>query len=566
LQGGGVSCQKYYSPRQEPDCAERLANGERPDYCYVNECKDLANNPRCQRVDDLGTTNYGNEPTILNTDCVWITDPVNGAVCTTDPNKIANLTDDMRLYDVKIEKYQCESKDIRNCEDKEYKMVCPDGSSTLCQTRKKCLERETVTTTETREVNFKQTRNYQFVGCNPIEENCDIYRNRDNCINVGEAQKEAVGTFRVINGWDADGSSKNCYIHYGKCREVGPDQGSWSACQNTFGSNLLGSFDALFAPEVIEIMGYDRVGGTSDLVGCFGADNDAFDQYVDVTAKYAYTEEQFYCYQDYEDINKENCTETNDSLCLDWHVDKENSNKAACRKREQYFECTNTYQEESCVDYEEEVICQNQAISLPNVQMRNDNMTGFSESLGILGMLDDINSIWSGEYQYCSYGYFVNGYAGVYCNNCKGEGGFLCFKKKPKQRKAYEMNKKGLCHYLETDCTNEIDLGFDEICIEHTRKYCCYDSKLARVIVEQAYKQLGKSWSSGCNGLTVDDLNKLDFGAMDFSEIEAEMKSKIDARTNKIGNSLKNRIEGYYTDFTEQMDQRGAHPQDPNNQ
>lgn len=700
LIGGGVTCQKYYSPRQAPSCAERLANGERPQECYVNECADLENNPRCHRVNDLGTTVYGDEPTILNTNCVWVIDPVNGRVCTTDPNQIANLTDDRRLYDVQIEKYECDSADVRNCENKEYKMVCPDGSETLCQNRKECVRWEQYTINETSERSFIVNRNYELKECikgtsnyscpayyhynsaskkceyetelkcivelsrngntetyeaNPggyiydssafetatgitinfdsdcnatynstanntytvnvgetvtTDENdggetpftgtvtnksgrycpdgsllpageticyashtvttinaCDVYKNDPNCVYIGDVNRELTDTIRVINGWDSDGSSKNCFIDYnGNCRETGPDTSSWSSCVNQFDNNLFSSVAGVFPKPVVKVENERRVEGLSDKSGCFGADNDAYDQYVDVDVTYTETYEQYYCYTDYNTANiPSNCSTSNDELCLDYHIDARDSTKAVCRQKEVYYTCSETVSQNVCAEYHEEVICNDQSFPIPNIEMKNDNFTGFAESLGILGMLDDINSIWSGKYQYCSYGYFVNGYGGVYCNNCKGEGGFLCFKKKPEQQKAYEMNKKGLCHYLGTECTNEIKLGFGSICIEHTRKYCCYDSKLARVIVEQAYLQLGKSWNEGCNGLTVDDLNNLDFSAMDFSEIEQDLQSKIEARTNKINDVLKDRIKTYYTDFTNEMDQRGTHPQAPDN-
>ncbi|MDK2792977.1 MAG: hypothetical protein PWQ25_1840, partial [Deferribacteres bacterium] len=42
---------------------------------------------------------------------------------------------------------------------------------------------------------------------------------------------------------------------------------------------------------------------------------------------------------------------------------------------------------------------------------------------------------------------------------------------------------------------------------------------------------------------------------------EQDLESKIEARTNKLDDTLKNRLRSYYTDFTNEMDQRGAHPQ-----
>ncbi|MCD8492730.1 MAG: hypothetical protein LRY51_13000 [Geovibrio sp.] len=83
--------------------------------------------------------------------------------------------------------------------------------------------------------------------------------------------------------------------------------------------------------------------------------------------------------------------------------------------------------------------------------------------------------------------------------------------------------------------------------------------------MEQSYLQLGKSWDSGCNGLTLDDLNNLDFGAMDLSEIIDELENKIDIEATKLQGSVKDKIGNFYTDFSEQMDDRGAHP-DTNNE
>lgn len=612
LQGGGVTCQKYYGPRGDPSCAEKLKNGERPSYCYVDECQDLANNPRCERVDELGTTTYGDEPDVLSTDCVWIHNPdTGGNICTDDPNKIAELTDKNRLYDVKIEKYECESVDVRNCKDKEYKMVCKDGSETLCQSKKTCLERETVTVTETVEDSFKLNRKYTTNNCVIEKGNCDTFANNKNCVAV---QSDSSPPIEEMGGTGQVGSGANgqYIITLGK---IGDNYWSgWcSIYEHHYSINIkdinrivsaklkTAKWDDFIQIYINENLIYD--GGSTSTAGNFPPENPTkcwdpkkswteepnldvlpylkdgvnnLKMRVSVADKgegYAFFEIQtgnqrtYYCYDDYDTsiIDKKCSKQDDEPLCLYWQEDILDDTKAVCSKAEFYYECEQTISKDKCINYEEEVVCNDMGISLPNVELRNDNMSGFAESLAILGVIDDINSIWSGEYEHCSYGFFVNGIGGIYCNNCKGEGGFICFTQKPEQRKAYEMNKKGLCHYLEKKCTKKIKLGFTEICIEHTRKYCCYDSKLARVIVEQAYEQLGISWDSGCNGLTLDDLNRLNFGAMDFSEIEAELESKIDARTNNINKSLSDKIGGYYTDFTEQMDQRGAHPQNPDN-
>jgi len=561
LAGGEVTCQTYYGPRKNSDCSQRLLAGERPGYCLVDECADLAANPRCSRIDSLGITHIGNETTILNTDCVWIMDPVNGKVCSTDPNAVAENTDDIRLYDVKVEAYKCETADVRNCENKEYMMVCPDGSETLCQLKKTCREEQAVTYNVAYSKNIQANRKYNLIKCNSTDGSCNAYSSNPSCIHISDTNLEVNGKYTIINGWDSNGASKNCYIEYaGGCREISPDSSSWEACVNYFESNVLASFNAVFPYKVSSINKLARIGDLGDFSSCYGASNNSYDQHVELDVTYIVPHEQYYCYADYVLNTPSNCT-LNTSiapLCLAWEIDITDTSKAQCKRQEYEVNCSKVTSELECVDYDEEIICEDQDITLPKVALENDTMTDFGPALGILGILDDINSLWSGEHEECSYGFFNNSMS-VYCNNCKGSG-TLCFNKKPRQQKAYKKNKKGLCHYLETVCSKKIDVGFGSICIEHTKEFCCYDSKLARILVEQSYLQLNKNWDDGCNGLTMDDLNNLDWSAMDLSEFEEELQHKINTQAEYYNDSLKDQIKGYYEDFSDQMDQTGTHP------
>lgn len=69
------------------------------------------------------------------------------------------------------------------------------------------------------------------------------------------------------------------------------------------------------------------------------------------------------------------------------------------------------------------------------------------------------------------------------------------------------------------------------VCIQKRQDHCCYNSILARIIMEQAGPLLGKDMSS-CEGLTQEELARLDFDRIDLSEwvglmIESgEMKSR----------------------------------------
>lgn len=89
------------------------------------------------------------------------------------------------------------------------------------------------------------------------------------------------------------------------------------------------------------------------------------------------------------------------------------------------------------------------------------------------------------------------------------------------------MLKKGqkLCHHVGTYCSKKV-----VTCVERKESYCCYNSPLARILQEQGRPQLGKGWGSAqnpqCEGFTQDELERLDFDAMDLSEFEALIVQK----------------------------------------
>ncbi|MFE8035025.1 conjugal transfer protein TraN, partial [Thiohalocapsa marina] len=60
------------------------------------------------------------------------------------------------------------------------------------------------------------------------------------------------------------------------------------------------------------------------------------------------------------------------------------------------------------------------------------------------------------------------------------------------------------------------------ICIQKQKAFCCYNSPLARIINEQAYPQLGRSWGEAkqpdCRGLSLQEMERLDWSQIDLSE------------------------------------------------
>lgn len=89
-----------------------------------------------------------------------------------------------------------------------------------------------------------------------------------------------------------------------------------------------------------------------------------------------------------------------------------------------------------------------------------------------------------------------------------------------------EQNEAGKCHYLGS--YEEKVLGVKK---SDKHVFCCFSSKLAKVFLEQAKKQLGISWGDAknpdCSGIPVETITQIDFSKVDLSEVfEETLKRK----------------------------------------
>ncbi|EDT8279629.1 type-F conjugative transfer system mating-pair stabilization protein TraN [Salmonella enterica subsp. enterica serovar Javiana] len=92
-----------------------------------------------------------------------------------------------------------------------------------------------------------------------------------------------------------------------------------------------------------------------------------------------------------------------------------------------------------------------------------------------------------------------------------------------------KAKEKKLTIYVGEYCSKKV-LG---VCLEKKRGYCQFDSKLARIVQEQGRRdQLGVGFGSGkspdCRGITVDELQRLDFGVMNFSDFYSDLHAGSD--------------------------------------
>ncbi|EEJ7181760.1 type-F conjugative transfer system mating-pair stabilization protein TraN [Salmonella enterica subsp. enterica] len=115
-------------------------------------------------------------------------------------------------------------------------------------------------------------------------------------------------------------------------------------------------------------------------------------------------------------------------------------------------------------------------------------------------------------------------------NNCCKDSGWgqdVGLSRCSSEEKALGKAKdKKLTVYVGEYCSKKV-LG---VCLEKKRGYCVFDSKLARIVQEQGRRDqlgvgFGKGKSPDCRGITVDELQRLDFGVMNFSDFYDDLNA-----------------------------------------
>ncbi|MEM1660984.1 MAG: conjugal transfer protein TraN [Candidatus Bathyarchaeia archaeon] len=106
------------------------------------------------------------------------------------------------------------------------------------------------------------------------------------------------------------------------------------------------------------------------------------------------------------------------------------------------------------------------------------------------------------------------------------------------------LKESGYCHYIGEKCIRRIRLGIKK-CTQKAEIYCCFNSKLARIVHEQGRPQLrtftevglwGNQNNPYCRGFTMDEFQALDFGKIDLSEYVEDIVRNINVNIEAFRN------------------------------
>ncbi|OJW55208.1 MAG: hypothetical protein BGO67_00435 [Alphaproteobacteria bacterium 41-28] len=158
----------------------------------------------------------------------------------------------------------------------------------------------------------------------------------------------------------------------------------------------------------------------------------------------------------------------------------------------------------------------------------------------------DINSIqiFKGDSRKCTiaFGNFKN-----CCLKNKGWGKSINLAHcEAEEKDLAKRQRNRLCVKVGTYCAEKLA----GVCIRKKTSYCCFPTKLARILHEQGRPQLRIGWGESkhpeCRGFTIDELSRLDFDHLDLSELFAEIIGKAKEITqttvNVVNRNLSNRV------------------------
>ncbi len=121
---------------------------------------------------------------------------------------------------------------------------------------------------------------------------------------------------------------------------------------------------------------------------------------------------------------------------------------------------------------------------------------------------------------------------------------FLCSNE---EKQLDVKDRLGLCVSIGSYCSS----SFLGVCQTKRKAYCCFESKLTRILQEQGRPQINKPWDKPkeeqCKGFTVEEFSRLDLSKMDFSDIYADFLEAVKLPDEaQMASDIQAKIDAYY--------------------
>ena len=114
------------------------------------------------------------------------------------------------------------------------------------------------------------------------------------------------------------------------------------------------------------------------------------------------------------------------------------------------------------------------------------------------------------------------------------------------------LNASGYCHYVGEYCEESWPLIG---CVQEAKGYCCFNSKLARIIQEQGRPQLkdfqpdgawGTGQSPNCRGFTPQEFQMIDFSKIDLSSYYGDIEKNLSTTLQNANANMQQKINNFY--------------------
>ena len=109
------------------------------------------------------------------------------------------------------------------------------------------------------------------------------------------------------------------------------------------------------------------------------------------------------------------------------------------------------------------------------------------------------------------------------------------------------QNESKMCHYIGSYCQKK----FFGACVQKAKRFCCFNSKLARILQEQGRPQLqafqsinlwGTVKSPECRGFTAEEFQALDFSKIDLSEYFGEIEKDLGDKIQNVQQTITDKV------------------------